>query len=153
MNATGRRGFTLVELIIVVSIIGLLSAIAIPNFVRMQRNARIGRTAAEMRNLSVGFVGYKVAYGQYPPDSHEALPPGMEEFIKPSIWTDGAPVGGNYNWEGPDGYPYAGISIFPPDAFPADEQKALDGMLDNGDLGNGKFRIGTNGRPTYIIEE
>ena len=147
------RGFSLIELMIVVAIIGILATIAIPNFIRYQRNAKIGRTAQELRALSDAFFGYYAGRGQYPPDSHAALPPGMDEFINPQIWADETPIGGNYNWEGPDNYPYAGIAIFPPDAVPVADLTILDNMLDDGDLSTGKFRLGTNGRATYIIEE
>jgi len=138
---------------IVVVIIGLLSAIAIPNYIKYQRTAKIGRTAAEMRNLSRGFFAYYAGTGRYPDDSHGALPAGMDEYINPAIWAEETPIGGNYNWEGPDTYPYVGIAIFPNDAVPVEELTALDHLLDDGDLAAGRFRIGINGKPTLIIEE
>ena len=145
-------GFTLLELMIVVLFIGIIAGFALPNYVRATRNARIARTASELKSLAVAFVAYKAAYGAYPPDSHLTLPPGMSTFIRPSIWADGIPIGGTYNWEGPDGYPYAGLAIF---ASGATQQtlETLDNMLDDGNLAVGKFRLGTGGRPTYIIEE
>ncbi len=146
------RGFTLIELMIVVMVIGLLAAIAIPNYKRYRDNAKIGRTASEMRGLSAAFVAYLAATGSYPPDSHLVLPLGMDEYINPAIWTNQTPLGGNYNWEGPDSYPYAGLSIFQATA-PLSQIITLDNMLDDGNLATGKFRLGTNGRPTLIIEE
>ena len=62
------------------------------------------------------------------------------------------PFGGNYNWEGPDYYPYAGIAFFASTA-PASVMVMLDQKIDDGDLSQGRFRITPNNRYTYIIDE
>ena len=151
-NYSRSRGFTLIELMIVVMIIGILMAIAIPNFKRSRDNAKIGRTASEMKQLSGAFFAYMAEHGDFPPDSHLTLPPGMEEYINPAIWANETPLGGHYNWEGTDNYPYAGLAILDPTAPPGNIS-ALDGMLDDGNLAIGRFRLGTGGRPTLIIAE
>lgn len=153
-RVTGRSsiaGYSLIETMIVMTIVGILAALAVPNYVRYQRTARVGVTIAELKALSQGFIAYSVGHEGFPPESEGALPPGMATYVDPDTWARETPLGGHYEWEGPDAFPYAGISITPPGALSEREFEIIDRNLDDGDPATGRFRIGTNGRPTYIL--
>ncbi|MBI4431436.1 MAG: prepilin-type N-terminal cleavage/methylation domain-containing protein [Candidatus Omnitrophica bacterium] len=56
-----KKGFTLVEIMIVVAIIGLLAAIAIPNLLRARLNANESAAKGSLRTLSTAMESYRAA--------------------------------------------------------------------------------------------
>lgn len=60
------HAFTLIELLIVVAIIGILAAIAVPNFLNAQIRAKVARVEAELKTCSTAIEMYRLDYGQYP---------------------------------------------------------------------------------------
>ena len=61
-------GFTLIELLIVVAIIAILAAIAVPNFLEAQTRAKVSRARADMRTVATAFEVYAVDHNHYPPN-------------------------------------------------------------------------------------
>jgi prepilin-type N-terminal cleavage/methylation domain-containing protein len=71
----GQAGFTLIELLIVVVVIGILAAIAIPNFISMQGRAMEGSTKANMHTFQVSTEDYAAMHeGVYPLDAATVVP-------------------------------------------------------------------------------
>ncbi|MEQ8819395.1 MAG: prepilin-type N-terminal cleavage/methylation domain-containing protein [Sumerlaeia bacterium] len=61
-----RRAFTLIELLIVVAIIAILAAIAVPNFLEAQVRSKVSRVKADMRSLATAMESYAVDNNKYP---------------------------------------------------------------------------------------
>ena len=64
-KARGTHGFTLIELLIVVAIIAILAAIAVPNFLEAQVRAKISRAKTDMRTFAVAEDAYRVDWNTY----------------------------------------------------------------------------------------
>jgi prepilin-type N-terminal cleavage/methylation domain-containing protein len=65
--SAAKRAFTLIELLIVVAIIAILAAIAVPNFLEAQVRAKVSRCKSDMRTIATGLEVYYVDYNRYPP--------------------------------------------------------------------------------------
>jgi len=61
-----QKGFSLLELLIVVAIILIIAAIAIPNFLHSKIAANQSSAVGSMRSLNTACVSYSTSYGQFP---------------------------------------------------------------------------------------
>ena len=75
-----EHAFTLIELLIVVAIIGILAAIAVPNFLNAQTRAKIARVKGDMKAIESALEMYRIdhntymrCYGGNPPEQYRPL--------------------------------------------------------------------------------
>ncbi|TYO99013.1 general secretion pathway protein G [Geothermobacter ehrlichii] len=66
VGGSGQRGFSLVELVLVVSFLGILMMIAIPTFRSFVERARVSRAAADIRAIEKDITSYALDYDRYP---------------------------------------------------------------------------------------
>ncbi len=69
-----KKAFTLIELLIVVAIIAILAAIAVPNFLEAQVRSKVARVRSELRTIATAIESYTVDNNKPPPMSISAGP-------------------------------------------------------------------------------
>ena len=151
-----RAGFTMVEIMIVVLIIGLLVTIAIPAFAKARRRSLQTAFINDMRIFSDASDYYTLNSGLYLEDSASGtIPAGLEEFINDSDWTRGTPIGGQWDSAYDDYGITSGIGVhFGADPNPGDAYMIqIDAKYDDGNLNTGVFRKIDTDRYYYIIQE
>jgi general secretion pathway protein G len=118
-----EKGFTLVELMIVIIILAILTAIAVPSYMVLRNRARVAAAQSEMKNIATAFEMYNADWDQYPPaetwveevegtaivvnlDGNAYMDPVPTEdpWANDYVYDEGAPAAGEYTLTciGPD---------------------------------------------------
>ncbi len=117
--------FTLVEIMIVVGIVGLLSMIAIPSFLKARETVQITRFVKDVKYVADGVELYNFETGEYPDGAAAGVQPsGADDYIGKLDWAGGTTLGGTWDWD-------AGGAA-PPPPFPPPPLELPDGTGDSG---------------------
>ena len=76
-----KRGFTLIELVIVIAVLGILGGLAIPRFLDAQASAKGAKIVTDLRTIDSASTLYSTQHGQYPDTISSANPSTSDGFI------------------------------------------------------------------------
>jgi len=83
-----KRGFTLVELMIVITIMAILATIAVMSFSRVQKQARDIKRKAEVKTIRDALQGYYVERGSFPLSSAPAAASSVLSVLSPTFMSN-----------------------------------------------------------------
>lgn len=157
------RGFSLVELVVVVMVLSILAAVAVPQFMITRGTASVARTAQDLRIISDAAEMYYTTYQTWPKEAAPGvIPKGLGDFLKDGALASPCPLGGKYDWvltglgtrvEG-GVLKRTGISIVwtEPNVPPLDLCLKLDLMIDNGNLSSGRVLM-PNTKTLILVQD
>lgn len=160
-RASRTRGFTLVEVMMVVVIIGLLAAMSLPAYRRITMRSKTAAVASDLRSYSTAFITYSLQNGRWPDNAApRVVPNGMTGALAQGF-SQKSPIGGVYKWNfgvSADGIQAtAAIIIESANGETISDDAALremiDREMDDGDLATGNVQLGSTNSLVFIIEK
>jgi len=154
-------GFSLVELMVVVTIISMLMALSIPSYKRIQKKTRAAAIANDFRVFSAVLQSQAHENGAWPAETPAGVVPAgiTSEDIQLDTWTNPTAIGGTFDWE--NGQIHNGIKYTAalalvdtadsPLLVDTELYQEIDSILDDGNLNTGNFVVSTDGGHTYLL--
>ncbi len=99
-NLKKKASFTLIELLIVVAIIGILAAIAVPNFLNAQTRAKVAKVLSDMQAMGQSQSMYQLDWNTYTENHHDSDVPlhaGLYRLTHPVAYLSSLPEDPFYN--------------------------------------------------------
>ena len=161
LSSRRLKAFTLVEIMVVVVIIGLLAAAALPTYRHITMRSKTASLENDLRQFSTAFITYNLQNARWPADGEpQVVPPELTAAL-PSNFTRMTPIGGVYKWNfdvPADGIACKAAIIVQTAAgiLPVSDDVALlemvDQQMDDGNLETGLVQVGSTNSLVFIIE-
>ncbi|WP_269541587.1 type II secretion system protein [Cerasicoccus fimbriatus] len=145
-----HRGFTILEIMVVVLIIGVLLAMAIPGFQAVRERTRVAAFLNDFRAVTEAVNRYNLTEGVYPVGTGNGPPADFYDYIRADVITNTTVIGGNWTVDASN-YQFAiGIS-----GYEASENVIvqIDQAVDDGNLATGQMIESGANTFLFIIEE
>ena len=86
MTRQNRKGFTLIEILIVVIILGILAAIVIPQFTNASKEAKQSSLVTMVQSLRSQIALFKLQHNDYLPGKAPVVGSGGGAFVEATFW-------------------------------------------------------------------
>ena len=156
-------GLSLVELMVVMTIISILMALAVPSYQLIQKRARAAAIINDFRVFTAVLQARAHESGNWPAETAAGVIPAgfTSDDIQLNNWTKPGSIGGQFDWENNqihNGVKFtAALSLTDTASAPMLVDLALyqeiDAALDDGNLATGNFRLGNLDCLLFIIEQ
>lgn len=162
LRLRSSAGFSLVELAVVVGILSIIIAIAVPSAMQLLLQARATAVENDLRVFTAAFQAYANEHGDWPAGdgTPAALPDGMAGSLAPTNWAARTPIGGHYTWDPNSlhqGLRYRAVIVIASSADSSTTDSAaqlqrIDDQLDDGDLTSGNVVLGYRNSLVFVLE-
>ena len=145
------RAFTLVEIMIVVVIIGLLAALAVPALKRVQQKAISKGYLNDLRQICDAAERYALEAGTFPPNGTASLHDNLRGYVPDKLFRATTPLGGVWDWDYDQNGFSVCVSVW---QFTAGDEQLLDidRAIDDGVLTSGIFqKMGS--KVVYVLRQ
>lgn len=145
-----HRGFTILEIMVVVLIIGVLLAMAIPGFQAVRERTRVSAFLNDFRAVTEAVNRYSLTEGVYPVGTGDGPPADFYDYIRADVITNTTVIGGNWTVDAST-YQFAiGVT-----GYEASQNVIvqIDDAVDDGNLATGQMIASGGDTFLFIIEE
>lgn len=78
-----RRGYTIIELLMVMIVIGILAGLAVLRYIDLRQHAEVASIVSDLNNVRLGAYNYWADKNAFPPDAAAGLmPSGMQPYMR-----------------------------------------------------------------------
>ncbi|HEY4299794.1 MAG TPA: type II secretion system protein [Candidatus Didemnitutus sp.] len=155
-----HRAFTLVEIAVVVTLLGLLIAMALPAYRHVTIRSKAAAVSNDVRVFATAFQTYSTQHGSWPATAAAGVAPPEIADSLPSAFSRPSPIGGYYKWDydstNAGFHITASVSVVSSGASHLTDDvellEAVDQTYDDGNTSTGNVQLSSTNDLVFIIE-